>query len=372
MKISRYETKNIFFFLVLFLMAGGLFSQEVVLERTLPPGWIFKEFYASGSGLKALFLIQDLPDVVRATGKVAGRLQIFDQSNNLVSDLTLPEWHWFRDFLGNDRILISIGDENGTWEVKAIDFSGREIYSVDAGGRWVQKAVLGNDFALTPRLLEETGPISIIDGEKGTEKLKIFPYPKGPQGQILPSCFLLIGDGYYVTGLGATLFMENCSQPGRKFWMIKNIGGNIHDAMILNRDLIAIGYHEKADYKKNEFVSGLAVIEWKTGRMLFRKSAHLEKGVKDFWYPAVEYLNLIIEEDGSLLFYGDDRAVRLPKEKAGGEEWNEAKAIKLKADPSQRLRRDGKETFRIEVKRRYVVKDFGNFIRVEKRRWLSN
>lgn len=369
---SNIKRKNIFFLLFLLLIMGKLLSQEVVLERTLPPGWIYKEFYASPSGLKALFLIQDLPDEIRATGKVAGRLQVFDSGNNLVADLTLPEWHWFEDFIGNDRILINVGDENGNWEVKVIDLNGHEIYSIEAGGRWTQKAVIGNDFALTPRLGWESGPISIIDGEKGIEKLKIGPYPKGPDGMILPSCFLLIGDGYYITGLGATLFLENYSGPGEKIWMIKDVGGNIEAARILSRDLVAIGYEEKRDFKNEEFVSGLAIIEWNTGKIVFKKSAKQIKGIRDFWYPIIKYLNLDLEEDGSLLFYGDDEAVKLPKEKTGRWEWNEGKAVKLKMDPAQKSDSGhGDRKVRVEVERKYVIKDFGTFIRVEKRHWLS-
>lgn len=174
---SNNIMNNSFFFLILFLVAGSLLSQEVILERTLPPGWIFNNFYYQnnqnpGSGLKALFLIQDLPEEIRASGKVARRLQVFDAAGNLVADLTLPEWHWFGGFIGNNRLLVYSGDVEVD-RVEVLDFKGNEIYSLDGGGRQLQQALSGNDFALTPRLGLETGPISIIDGEKGKEKLKI-------------------------------------------------------------------------------------------------------------------------------------------------------------------------------------------------------
>jgi hypothetical protein len=379
MKNKRSSLRIVYLILVSIILGGQLLSQEVVLERALPPGWVFKSFYYkphdenARSALKALFLIQDLPVEIRASGRVARRLQVFDSAGNPVADLILPEWHWFEGFIGNDRLLVSLGDEGGAGQVKVLDLNGHEIYSLEAGGRWVQQAVLGSDFALVPRLGEETGPVSIIDGEKGREKLKIGPYPEGPQGLPLPSCFLLIGDGYFLTGLGATLFLENYNQPGQKLWMIKDIGGNIQEARILRKDLIAVSYDIKTDFKRDEFIAGLAVIEWKTGRVLFRKSARQEEGRDRFWYQLIRSLNIGTEEDGSLLFYLDDEAIKLPKEKASGQEWDEAKVVRLRINPSQKSQpAPCKENFRIKVHGNYVVKDYGNFVRVEKRTWISD
>ncbi len=357
----------------LFLAIGNLLSQEVIFERTIPPGWVFKKFYEdrSGSGLKALFLVQDLPDEIRATGRVARRLQVFDSRNDLVADLTLPEWHWFNGFAGNDRLLVGVGDENGYSHIKVFDFNGREIFSFEAGGRWVQKSLLGNEVALTPRLGEERGPISIIDLDKGIEKLRIEPYPEGPRGTVLPGSFLLLGDGYFITALGATIFLENYSRPGNKLWIIQNIGGNVHDARILNRDLIAVGYEAKVDFKKKEFIAGLAVIRWETGEILFNRTARLENGKKDFWYPVLKYFNLLVEEDGSLLFYGDKEALRLPKEKPEEWKWSEKRALKLKADPAQKaVRAEAVRTVKVEADDRYVIVIADSSIRVERRRWV--
>ncbi len=374
MENNNIKRNVILLFLFLLLATGKLVSREVILEQTIPPGWLFKEFYHQGGsfGLKALFLIQDVPPEVRASGKVSRRLEIFDSQNKLVADLILPEGHWFEGFISNDRLLISVGDEGGAGRVKVLDFNGREIYSLDAGGRLVQKGIIGSEFALTPRLGIETGPISIIDGEKGIEKLRIAPYPKGPQGQILPGSFLVIGDGYYVTALGATLFLENYNQPGKKLWIIKNIGGNIRQLMVLNEDLIAVGYENEADFKHDEFESGLAVINWRTGKILFRKSARPRDANRNFWYPAIKYLNLVLEEDGSLLFYRDDEAVRLPEVKAGGQLWDEGKAIKLRSDPSQtNYPVKGKKEIRVEKRKKYVIICADNLVRVERRRWIS-
>lgn len=379
MKNKRSGLRIIYLILVSMFLAGQILSQEVVLERALPPGWVFKSFYYSPhdenapSALKALFLIQDLPVEIRASGRVARRLQVLDSAGNLVADLILPEWHWFEGFIGNDRLLLTVGDEGGAGQVKVLDFNGHEIYSLEAGGRWVQQAVLGNDFALVPRLGVETGPISIIDGENGREKLKIEPYPEGPQGLPLPSCFLLIGDGYLLTGLGATLFLENYNQPGQKLWMIKDIGGNIKKARILRKDLIAVSYDIRTDFKRNEFIAGLVVIEWKTGRVLFKKSARQEEGRDRFWYQLIRSLNVGIEQDDSLLFYLDDEAIKLPREKASGQEWDGAKAVRLRIHPSQKSQpAPSKENFRIKMYGNYVVKDYGHFVRVEKRTWLSD
>lgn len=374
------KRKNSFFFLILLLGAGSLLSQEVVLERTLPPGWIFNNFYYQdnqnpGSGLKALFLVQDLPEEIRASGKVARRLQVFDAANNLVADLTLPEWHWFGGFIDNDRLLVYSGDVEVD-RVEVLDFKGNEIYSLDGGGRQLQKALLGNDFALTPRLgLDlETGPISIIDGEKGKEKLKIEPYPGNPQGLPLPGCFLLIGEGYFLTGLGATLFLENYNQPGQKLWMIEDIGGNIQEAHFLSRDLIAVSYDIEAGFRKAEFISGMAIIEWRTGKVLFRKSARQQEGPDKFWYQLIRSLSLMMDEDGNLVFtLNDDEAIRIPRTKGSGPGWNEARAVRLRAHPSQRSQQAaGNEKGRIKAYRKVIVRDYGNFVRVEKRSWVSD
>lgn len=160
MKNKLSGKKIIYIVWVSIIFAGQLLSQEVVLERTLPPGWILNNFYYQNnqdpsSGLKALFLVQDLPEEIRAGGKVASRLQVFDAANSLVADLTLPEWHWFGGFIGNDRLLVYAGDVEVD-RVEVLDFKGNEIYSLDAGGRQLQKALSGNDFTLTPRLGVET------------------------------------------------------------------------------------------------------------------------------------------------------------------------------------------------------------------------
>lgn len=378
MKNKLSGKKIIYIFWVSIIFAGQLLSQEVVLERTLPPGWIFNNFYYQnhqnpGLGMKALFLVQDLPEEIRAGGKVARRLQVFDAANNLVADLTLPEWHWFGGFIGNDRLLVYAGDVE-VERVEVLDFKGNEIYSLDGGGRQLQQSLLGNDFALTPRLGLETGPISIIDGEKGKEKLKIEPYPKSPPGWPLPGCFLLIGDGYFLTGLGATLFLENYNQPGQKLWMIRDIGGNIQEARILSKDLIAVSYDIEASFRKNEFISGMAILEWRTGKVMFRKSARLQEGPDNFWHQLIRSLSLMMDEDGNLVFtLNDDEAIRIPREKASGPGWNEARAVRIRAHPSQKSQRAaGNEKGRIKAYGKVIVRDYGDFVRVEKRTWVAD
>jgi len=177
---------------------------------------------------------------------------------------------------------------------------------------------------------------------------------------------------WFYVGLGEKRTLDKVAEHFNvPLWMIKDIGGNIHEARILDRDLIAVGYDKKADFKKGEFISGLAVIRWKTGEILFNRTARFEKDKKDFWYPRLKYLNLLVEEDGSLLFYGDGEALRLPKEKADGWKWNEDKAIKLKADPPERVAgAEGNKAVKVEVNERYAVIICGNSIRVEKRRWV--
>lgn len=106
-------------------------------------------------------------------------------------------------------------------------------------------------------------------------------------------------------------------------------------------------------------------------RNIIQQNARPEKGKKDFWYQSLKYLNLLVEEGGSLLFYGDNEALRLPKEKPEEWKWSKERAIKLKADPAQKaVRAEADRTVKVEVNEKNVVTISGNSIRVEKRRWV--
>ena len=361
--------KTIMILLLSALILLPLLAQEDVHIYNIPPGWKFKRFH-SRELFRALYLLPDLPDEQLVRGDVPGRLLVFDKQDNLISDLNLEPWWWLKTFIG-DKILLEQADEDGTYFIELVDLNGKEIYSLNTHDRWVAKALIGNDLVLEPsKERQQIGPISIIDGETGQEKFRLEPF-QGPNGPSMPDCFLLIGDGFYVIGKGASLFLKSYYEPNKTFWQIWNIGGNIKDAMFLNKDLIAIGYGFD-DFKKDIFMSGAAVIEWRTGEVLFNKNAIRrrlkdDKWHEDKWFNSLNYLNLSIEEDGGLII-GDE----MLSPKSGGKKgWDETKPkkIKLRTTPEEIFSAVGKKG-RLEYDRRYLVIDFGTQVRVEKRRYV--
>ncbi|MBC7361951.1 MAG: hypothetical protein H5U06_06690 [Candidatus Aminicenantes bacterium] len=351
-------------FLILGLILLPLLAQEVVHEYKIPSGWKFKRYH-SGALYRALYLLPNLPDEQLVRGDVPRRLLIFDSQDNLISDLTLEPWWWLHGFIG-EKILLEEADENATYSIKLVDLNGKEIYSLDTQERWVSKAIIGNDLALEPSPIHnQVGPISIIDGETGQEKFRFGPY-QGPNGPSIPDCFLLIGEGYYLVGTGASLFLKSYYEPEKTYWQILNIGENIKQATFLNRDLIAVGYGFD-DFKKGVFMSGVAVIEWRTGAVLFNKNAIRHGKNEDKWFNSFDHLLLSVGEDGELII-GD---IMLPPNSGDQKGWDEKRArkIKLKCSPTdQEIYSSVGSKSRVEIRGKTVIKDFGTYLRIERRR----
>jgi len=348
-------------------------AQEVLHEYKIPPGWKFKSYFS-----RALYLLPDLPDEELAKGDVPRRLLIFDRQDKLISDLMLEPGWWFGGYL-DDRILLEESDEYGTYLIKLTDLQGKEIYRVNGQGRFLNQALLGKDFALVPsKIQEQIGPISIIDGKTGQEKFKLEPY-QGPDGPSIPDGFLLIGEGFYVIGKGASLFLKSYYEPEKTFWQIWNMGGNINKIEWLNKDLIAVGYGFD-DFEKDRFISGVAVIEWRSGKILFNKYATRvrqgENWKEDKWFDSFHYLLLSIGKEGELIIKEkEDRETILPPKvgrKGSWNGWDETKARKIKIKympvPQEIYSSDGKKA-RVEFLGDTIIKDFGTFVRIEKRKY---
>ncbi|PMP73415.1 MAG: hypothetical protein C0180_06825 [Aciduliprofundum sp.] len=360
--------KTIMILLITGLVLLPSLAQEVIHEYMIPHGWKFKEYFS-----RALYLLPDLPDEQLVKGDIPRRLLIFDSQDNLISDLTLEPGWWFGGYIG-DKILLTNSDENGTYLIKLIDLNGKEIYRVKAQGRWLEQATFGKDFALVPSKVQgQIGPISIIDGEKGQEKFRFGPY-QGPNGPSIPDCFDLIGEGYYLVGKGATLFLKSYYEPQKTFWQISNVGGNITECRSLNKELIAVGYGFD-DFKKDVFMRGVAIVEWRTGTILFNKNAIRRGKNVDKWFNSLEYLNLSIGDEGELIIdENEDTGTIFPPisgEKSGLKGWDEKRARKIKYLPVDKevYSPDGKKA-RVEIRGRTIIKDFGSFVRIERLKYV--
>ncbi|MBP8600236.1 MAG: hypothetical protein KBI45_00525 [Candidatus Saccharicenans sp.] len=347
-------------------------AQEVLHEYKIPPGWKLKSYFS-----RALYLLPDLPDKELAKGDVPPRLLIFDRQDKLISDLMLEPGWWFGGYL-DDKILLENSDENGTYLIKLTDLQGKEIYRVYSQGRWLNQAILGEDFALVPSKIQgQIGPISIIDGKTGQEKFRLEPY-QGPDGPSIPDGFLLIGEGFYVIGRGASLFLKSYYEPEKTFWQIWNIGGNIKEIRFLNKDLIAVGYGFD-DFEKARFMIGVAVIEWRSGKNLFNKHATRvrqgENWKEDKWFNSFQHLLLSIGDGGELIIKeNEDRGTILPPKAGRKGSWNgwdetRARKIKYRPVPQEIYSSDGKKA-RAQILGDTIIKDFGTFVRIERRKYV--
>ncbi|MDD8021015.1 MAG: hypothetical protein PHU81_07535 [Acidobacteriota bacterium] len=346
------------------LLASG---QELVFEQKLPPGWKFKQYYP-----RALYLIQDISEEQLVKGNTARRLMIFDNRHNIIADFIIPDNYWFNGFIG-ENILLADQDESGVSVVRLVDLNQKEIYRVETQGRWPQPALLGHDFALVPdRDHLQTGSISIMDGETGQEKFRFGPF-SSPKGPIIPDSFELIGEGFYLVGMGASLFLKSYSEPRKTIWQIQNIGGNIRDARALNKELIVVGYGFE-DVEKGKFMVGAAIIDWKTGEILFDRKAFRRGHNQDPWYDSLEYLYLTLDEEGGLILMEDeDGGTRFELKSNSKKGWDEKRTKKIKLwPPRKEIKSSVTGKGRVEIHGKTVIKDFGSYIRVEKRKYIKD
>lgn len=366
--------RNIVAWAIIFLLCGAAFSsvpEQTIIEHSLPPGWMFKSFDVSRSNLKALCLLPDVPEEVRLKGNISRRVLIFNQTNNLISDLTLEDDFSFRKFTRNDRIILCDGGEGGCFRMKVMEPSGTEKYTIQAEGRWPVIAPLGKDIALVPGP-EDVGPISIIDEDTGREKAKIEP-PSNTNRAVKITAFLPLGeDGLYVQGIGATLLLKSYLHIGEVYWQIQDIGGNIRGGTYLNDEYLAISYGTD-DFHNKKFTAGIAVVEWRTGNILFKKEGSQINGDKDEWFSRLNAPNVFID-NGSLYFYGNsDDVLRVPKQASGGRGWNESMLKKDKLSPNQagEIRVGDKIVTPAVQGGKYVIVNFGDVVRIEKSKYYD-
>lgn len=343
---------------------------ETIFERNIPPGWKYRKVDISRSGVRALSLLPDLPEDQPPTKDISRRLQIFDNENILINDMIIPDRFYFSKITGNDNIILCDGDESGCGRIKVLDLLGNEKYTISAEDRWPVISPIGKDIALIPGP-SVVGPVSIIDEDTGREKVRIGS-PANNNKALRIACFFPLGeDGLYVQGVGATLFLKSYLHIGEVYWKIQDIGGNIEKGVFLNDRYLAIGYGTD-DFRDHKFMAGVAIIESRTGDIVFNKKGFQINGVKDDWYSRLASLSLSVDDD-SLLFYGDpDDVLSIPRCNDGRKGWEATRIKKLRLSPAQlREVRRGERTSKPEVVAgKYVIIDFGDMIRIEKCKYI--
>lgn len=351
-----------------FLVVSSLGQTDTVLEHRLPPGWKLKDCSISKSNKIALLLY---PNVSQDAKYFPRRLQVLDETNGLLSDIIFDDNFSLYGITRSDKIMLDDGDEDYCYHMKVLDLYGKELYTAETKGRWPLEALFGKDIALIPGHMEP-GPISIIDEDTGLEKATIGTL-MSENKPFRMAAFIPIGkDGFYIMGIGASLFLQSYLHLGKVFWGIQDIGGDILGTRILNDDLIAVGYGTD-DFRDEKFMRGLAILEWRTGNILFNKKAYQKKGQQDSWYRKLHYLNLLVE-NGDLIFDGDPNdIIRLPRGSNNKKGWDERqiKRVKLLASQTDVIRVGTKVIKPSNRGGKHIIKDMGDKVRIERCRYVE-
>jgi hypothetical protein len=358
---------------IIFLMGlavlGTFGRAEVILDHKLPAGWKYKSWAMSRSGFKAIFLLPDLPDMMLLTRDFPKRLQVFDKVGNLVNDMILEENYRLSGFTRDNKIILTRGDENGCYRIKVVETDGRVCFIADAGGRWPSTALFGREIALVPGVSSDFAPCSIIDAETGKEKFRI-----GPLSMKRPdACFLPVGeDGLYIVGIDEALFLRSYLHKGMDFWKIENIGGSIEHYGFLDEKYLAIQYRID-DFDADRFMVGSAVIEWRSGKVVFDKRGFQVDQKQDDWHRRLDAFSLYLDRGDLVFLIGDGLGIRIPRKFPPGEGWDERRLSKLKWPPDRIWRRspNGKSV-RADERGRYLIWDFGDAVRIEKAEFMED
>jgi hypothetical protein len=341
---------------------GSLAGASDVFEVKIPPGWLFRDAAISESGLKAVLTWEDVPREVALYGNFASRLLIFDKDDRLVNDLTFSNIKFLR-LTRDDKIILMEAPNERTEKITVFDSQGRELFEIPTKGRMPRPALLGKEISLENREIGEyeiTGPVSIIDGETGQERITYGP-PSGGKRIKGFSDFLPIGEGgKFLVALGSTVFLKTYLQPGTDIWNINNIGGNVTIIRPIDENYVGIQYEIK-DFEAHKFLAGVAVVEWRSGNIVFRQESH--DPMTGLWSILHGGVDITLEE-GDLCF--DIRSkfgIRVAKSHQPSEKWDKTKIRKYKAENrSERdvLTRDSK----------HIIKKLGKgIVRIEKIRY---
>jgi len=354
------KLKHLFFLLFVLISLRPLAGASDVFEVKIPPGWLFRDAAISESGLKAVVIWEDVPIEVALYGNFASRLLIFDKDDRLVNDLTFSTFK-FLQLTRDDKIILREAPNEISKKITVFDSQGRELFETLTKGRATWPALLGREIGLA----EEDGnaikgPVSIIDGETGQERITYGP-PSGGKRIKGFSDFLPIGEGgKFMVALGSTVFLKTYLQPGTDIWNIDNIGGNVTSINPIDENYVGIKYEIK-DFEAHKFLAGVAVVEWRSGNIVFRQESH--DPMTGLWRILHGGVDITLEE-GDLCF--DIRSkfgIRVAKSPKSSEKWDKTKVRKYKAENrSERdvLTRDSK----------HIIKKLGKgTVRIEKIRY---
>ncbi|MDD8020996.1 MAG: hypothetical protein PHU81_07435 [Acidobacteriota bacterium] len=369
--------KKIIPFAVLFLgimLSYSLAQVETVLEKPVPPGWKYKAFSISSSKAKALSFLQDVPDLVLLTQHLPRRFQFFSSDNTLTADFFLEDNYYLGHMTKDNKVILVDSDGGDCYRLKALDISGKELYVVDTEGRWPCPSPDGKDIALIPGP-SQIGPVSIIDSHTGREKA-IIDLPAMKDKSVKIGTLLPLGEGgLYVIGIGATLCLKSYSEPNKTYWQIQDIGGNIDKSFFLDDQddqYIAVGYRLD-DFKEHKFMAGVAVVEWKSGNILFNKRGFQVNGRQDEWYALLNSMSISISNGDLMLGKDPENLICFPRLSGQKKGWGHNHAVKFRINPEQtkEININGK-VIKPEVHAaKYIVVDYGDRIRIEKCRYVK-
>jgi len=333
-----------------------------IFEYKIPPGWTFREAVFSDSGLKAIVIWQDVPREVARYGIFQSRLLIFNKENQLVNELGFGKPKFPR-LTRDDKIILMEADENeDVNKITVFNSLGGQLFETGTKGRWPFPALLGKEIGLAePRVgtpLEFIGPISIIDGETGKERITVEPpSDRGFSG------FLPIGEGgQFLIALGATVYLRTYLHPEQDLWKINNIGGYVTSIRPVDEKHIGFQYHI-VNIEANKFLAGVAIIEWRSGKIIFRQESYDNKA--GLWKILHTGVNIALEE-GDLVFtnLGSKSGIRIAKSDRLPEKWDNAKLKKYKID-------NWGERDQTTPDSKYLIKREKGLIRIERIRYIE-
>jgi len=375
--VWRNQIKKIILVVVLFLgvmLNDSLAEVETVLEQPVPPGWKYKDFSISPSKAKALSFLRDVPDLVLLTQHLPRRFQFFSPDNTLTADFFLEENYYLGPLTKDNKAILVDSDGGDCYRLQVLDISGKELYVVDTDGRWPCPSPNGKDIALTPGP-SQISPVSIIDGDSGREKAIIgLPTMKGKSVKI--GTLLPLGEGgLYVIGIGATLCLKSYLQPDKIYWQIQDVGGNIDQGFFLDDQddqYIAVGYRLD-DFKEDKFMAGVAVVESKSGNILFDKRGFQINGQQDKWYALLNSMSVSISNGDLILGSDPENLICFPRLSGQKKGWDHNQAVKFRIHPEQikEININGKVVKPEVHSARYIVVDYGDRIRIEKCKYVK-
>lgn len=339
----------------LILTSWYIFSQEparteVVFERKVPLGMIFKGLDISSSGHRALFFIEP-SDQINKIRPDWSRLEIYDPDNKLILEKALDRDCFFHGFSPDGKIILSYGDDPmviGT--LQFLTPGGDELFKIDGvGDRRIIFDPFGKELALAALgydgLYEDT---VVFDTKTGKEKFRQGPIKRsGPTttntkataftGSAL---FLPVGeDNLYLFGVGASLFLKKYDEPGEK-WTIKDIGGNISNGKFLDEQHVGVSYYVPGSVYKE----GLAVVDRENGQIVFRLENQRVSDQKQKELPSLDADNAYFDKENNLVFLNEDGEIFIVPFEKERRSWQEKKVRyylvgRVLKSPTERVKR---------------------------------